>query len=292
MYDARIGRFLSIDPLAPKYPWNSPYAFSENRVIDAVELEGLELLDADEARVQFTYRGLELRVENFSSSQRESWEAANQNMKNWPEGHVGIPKLISSFQYLLPPHNNPNDIPDFGLTKKSSNPNHTYHNDGPLPPQEPRNRAERRRAARQGNPHIRPISRPHQNAARGALALNLVFWGIEMSKVYDYLITQSVMVDHQEQADVALSMFNNGVNAGLVPQEYSNNKYLAAGILNVILTGENTTNDPAVMEIGMQVFEASLPTRVTPNYGEGQDATIVNWESVIPAELNAENEEP
>ena len=42
MYDARIGRFLSIDPLAGKYPWNSPYAFSENRVIDAVELEGLE----------------------------------------------------------------------------------------------------------------------------------------------------------------------------------------------------------------------------------------------------------
>ena len=37
-----IGRFLSIDPLAPEYPWNSPYAFSENRVIDGVELEGLE----------------------------------------------------------------------------------------------------------------------------------------------------------------------------------------------------------------------------------------------------------
>ena len=31
-----------MDPLAAKYPWNSPYAFSENRVIDGVELEGLE----------------------------------------------------------------------------------------------------------------------------------------------------------------------------------------------------------------------------------------------------------
>jgi len=29
--------------LAAKYPWNSPYAFSENRVIDGVELEGLEV---------------------------------------------------------------------------------------------------------------------------------------------------------------------------------------------------------------------------------------------------------
>ena len=41
--DSRIGRFLSVDPLASKFPWNSNYAFSENRVIDGVELEGLEV---------------------------------------------------------------------------------------------------------------------------------------------------------------------------------------------------------------------------------------------------------
>lgn len=44
MHDARVGRFWSLDPLAAKYPWNSPYAFSENRVIDGVELEGLEVV--------------------------------------------------------------------------------------------------------------------------------------------------------------------------------------------------------------------------------------------------------
>jgi RHS repeat-associated protein len=42
MHDPRLGRFLSVDPLFESYPWNSPYAFSENRVIDGVELEGLE----------------------------------------------------------------------------------------------------------------------------------------------------------------------------------------------------------------------------------------------------------
>jgi RHS repeat-associated protein len=42
VHDARIGRFLSVDPLAPEYPWNSPYAFSENDLIRAVEFEGLE----------------------------------------------------------------------------------------------------------------------------------------------------------------------------------------------------------------------------------------------------------
>ncbi len=42
MHDPRIGRFFAVDPLAAEYPHNSVYAFSENRVIDGVELEGLE----------------------------------------------------------------------------------------------------------------------------------------------------------------------------------------------------------------------------------------------------------
>jgi len=44
MHDPRIGRFWSVDPLSSKYPHNSPYAFSENRVIDSNELEGLETI--------------------------------------------------------------------------------------------------------------------------------------------------------------------------------------------------------------------------------------------------------
>ena len=39
MHDPRIGRFFAVDPLAPKYPWYSPYQFSGNRLIDKVELE-------------------------------------------------------------------------------------------------------------------------------------------------------------------------------------------------------------------------------------------------------------
>ncbi|MEW4925447.1 hypothetical protein [Algibacter sp. 2305UL17-15] len=42
MHDPRVGRFFAVDPLTKDYPYNSPYAFSENRVIDAIELEGLE----------------------------------------------------------------------------------------------------------------------------------------------------------------------------------------------------------------------------------------------------------
>src|SRR5690554_5988227 len=43
MHDPRVGRFFAVDPLAPYFSWNSPYAFSENRVVDGIELEGLEI---------------------------------------------------------------------------------------------------------------------------------------------------------------------------------------------------------------------------------------------------------
>ena len=41
-YDPRSTRFLSVDPLTPDYPAWTPYAFAMNRVIDGVDLDGLE----------------------------------------------------------------------------------------------------------------------------------------------------------------------------------------------------------------------------------------------------------
>ncbi len=42
IYDPRLGRFLSVDPIGYDYPWNSPYAFAENEPISNIDLDGLE----------------------------------------------------------------------------------------------------------------------------------------------------------------------------------------------------------------------------------------------------------
>ena len=42
IYNPAIGRFLSVDPLANEYPWNSTYAFAENDPINFIDLDGLE----------------------------------------------------------------------------------------------------------------------------------------------------------------------------------------------------------------------------------------------------------
>lgn len=67
MHDPRLGRFFAVDPLAAKYPHNSVYAFSENNVVHAVELEGLEKVEVnhegvvtsidEEAPASLYYRG-------------------------------------------------------------------------------------------------------------------------------------------------------------------------------------------------------------------------------------------
>ncbi|WP_291883191.1 DUF6443 domain-containing protein [Chryseobacterium sp.] len=48
-YDPTMARFFNVDPLSEKYAYQSHYNFSENRVIDGTELEGLEFRSMQEA---------------------------------------------------------------------------------------------------------------------------------------------------------------------------------------------------------------------------------------------------
>jgi RHS repeat-associated protein len=42
IYNPKVAKFLSVDPLAREFPWNSTYAFAENDVIRSIDLEGRE----------------------------------------------------------------------------------------------------------------------------------------------------------------------------------------------------------------------------------------------------------
>ena len=46
LYNPAIARFLSVDPLAPDYPWYTPYQFAGNKPIQNIDLDGLEELNA------------------------------------------------------------------------------------------------------------------------------------------------------------------------------------------------------------------------------------------------------
>lgn len=42
MYDKRLGRFLSVDPLTKQYPWYTPYSYAGNSPIANIDIDGLE----------------------------------------------------------------------------------------------------------------------------------------------------------------------------------------------------------------------------------------------------------
>jgi RHS repeat-associated protein len=42
VYDNRLGRFLSVDPLSKKFPFYTPYQFAGNKPIIAIDMDGLE----------------------------------------------------------------------------------------------------------------------------------------------------------------------------------------------------------------------------------------------------------
>jgi RHS repeat-associated protein len=79
-HDPQIGRFVQIDPLADDYVHNSPYAYAENRVINGIDLEGLEWVPASVLQnPNFNYNSYQnsFRSESTNQSyQRKSGELA------------------------------------------------------------------------------------------------------------------------------------------------------------------------------------------------------------------------
>ena len=110
IYDPRLGRFLSVDPLTKSYPMLTPYQYASNRPIDGIDLDGMEYLRADEATAKFhsiqlktstsytiqnnktvaitTATGIssaqgELNLANCSGWLRDYCNAYNANTNNW-----------------------------------------------------------------------------------------------------------------------------------------------------------------------------------------------------------------
>jgi len=51
IYDTRIGRFLSTDPITKKYPWYTPYQFAGNKSLNSIDLDGLEEFPVYSSRI-------------------------------------------------------------------------------------------------------------------------------------------------------------------------------------------------------------------------------------------------
>ncbi len=145
-YDYAIGRFMSIDPLSEEYAYQSHYNFSENRVIDGRELEGLEwqnfsvkglkpkcltvkspTVDAQSQHFSVTVDNSKKKFSEFKSAFKEKPQDFLTNSKaefNAPVDEEGKPTTFGKGSYLKididGPFNNAY-VKVFGVYEKKDN---------------------------------------------------------------------------------------------------------------------------------------------------------------------------
>jgi RHS repeat-associated protein len=58
VFDARLGRFLSVDPLTKKFAMLTPFQFASNSPVFGIDLDGKEILPVNSAEYHIRYEGL------------------------------------------------------------------------------------------------------------------------------------------------------------------------------------------------------------------------------------------
>ncbi|VEH21402.1 Uncharacterised protein [Chryseobacterium nakagawai] len=120
-----VGRFFNIDPLSEKYAYQSHYNFSENRVVDARELEGLEAVDF---RKNDKYQNLVVVVQGWSGNTRAGYtQAQNRGDGTVDKQGLGALQSLSNSNtkvVVFDSSRNENTKNDINSTISSFNENH------------------------------------------------------------------------------------------------------------------------------------------------------------------------
>ncbi|SHN08130.1 RHS repeat domain-containing protein [Chitinophaga sp. CF418] len=80
VYDPRLGKFLSVDPLTKEYPELTPYQFSGNTPIQATDLDGAETFIQRQGNATRRYAEIKIAKAEQIRIQSEKWK--------YPEPHI------------------------------------------------------------------------------------------------------------------------------------------------------------------------------------------------------------
>jgi RHS repeat-associated protein len=257
MHDPRLGRFFAVDPLAASYPWNSTYAFSENRVIDGIDLEGLEYTHYDNAKFD-VYRGkVRIKLANYTVNYRdnfnriygESYKLTNYNndltLKRNPLDYSLLNFTINGES--LP---SSREVLNFDLSYVAYLTPRILKNDGT---------PNMKYAVNKKN--INGTVKTGSGATSTGRGLGAAGGAIEVFYIWaDYKTAANNKKDYdQQQTDVnfiKLASLNlqKAIADGKVPPKYLNVSDLSE-ILNVIYQGKTNYGNAELYKIGMQIVD-------------------------------------
>jgi RHS repeat-associated protein len=223
VHDVRLGRFLSVDPLSGSYPWNSTYAFAENRVIDGIELEGLEYLDAKQSRIYVANGCVGWNYENLFGPSRRVIDQTGYS-------------IIGKFNMSQTLHDE-GDMQEYALDQK------TKYYDVPreivLKSPEGVKHSTRGTSYRE---RITVIGPPNNSKAigrgRALIAIDAVELGLKFTLDYMVERDREIMENDLVSLEASMKQYNKALETSFVPTQLSNNIGHASNIVNVILQGE------------------------------------------------------
>jgi hypothetical protein len=271
IYDPRLGRFLSTDPLTRSYPMLTPYQFASNRPIDGIDLDGLEFLKSDEARIEVINGGVYLKVENLRTIAGRAYTMANERgggIRTWNENGIqqmGNAEKTKIGEFYFSKNGAPlNEMPKLAVLNNPADVNEQI-SDGPADP-------IRLPAGRDinGNPLEPAIATPSVTSKVFAKGILVIDGAIAIAQRYiNYKIEgEQGVINGQlkHQFGYALNALLEGVNKKMVPQKYQNTKDLSS-ILNVVLSGVNNTDNEDILKIGMDIYNKYKPEKVNKPTG-------------------------
>lgn len=123
IYNPRIGKFLSVDPLTKSYPWYSPYQYAGNKPIMAIDRDGLEDEDvncnSNETDPNGTANSIPASVENSNEltptkSPTATWD---NNILTLTDGDLTLTFNLADI-YIDKGSDNPQEDAAFGESMK------------------------------------------------------------------------------------------------------------------------------------------------------------------------------
>lgn len=247
MHDPGLGRFLSLDTLAPQYAHNSPYAFAENRVIDGVELEGLEYLNFNESWVFVSWGTTRLNFKNISGPTASLFDIRYPNLGSFVDyGYIDVKYPSGPFKSQGYNRALEGAEPYSFYTGK-------YNKDGS------------RHKTSTKSPKNYQLVGGGFNSPKGLLKLNLVVGAIEaagwgVKKYYDYQVRTDYKLSKEHESiyfEYVVPAITKALNSGedYIPNnEKFRNDFSLSVIANAILYGDKVEGYEELYDIGIKIY--------------------------------------